>query len=219
MKQLMAVLRSPFVPIHWGKNQAGMIAQQELQGLRRWICIKLWASLRYPALLAVWIMIKCGLHKQIANRLIEPWSWITVIATANRLGWENLFKLRCHPDAEPHFQKIAFMMMDAYVAHTPDIVKEGDWHLPLVDDTDKAKFVNATLAQIATGRCARVSYLTHDGRRSVHEDILLHDRLSVNGHWSPFEHCCEFKEGSRNGGNLGKHVIQYRKTFAMEYGS
>jgi hypothetical protein len=36
-----------------------------------------------------------GVTKQICNRLLEPWMWITVLVTGSTEGWENFFKLRC----------------------------------------------------------------------------------------------------------------------------
>ena len=50
--------------------------------------------------------------------------------------------------------------------------------------------VEEILKKVSVGRCARVSYLTHDGRRDLSEDIALHDRLVVQKplHASPAEH-------------------------------
>jgi hypothetical protein len=44
------------------------------------------------------------------------------------------------------------------------------------------------MAQISAGRCARVSYLTHEGRRDPVADIELCERLLQAGHMSPAEH-------------------------------
>jgi hypothetical protein len=41
---------------------------------------------------------------------------------------------------------------------------------------------------VSAARCARVSYLTHDGRRDPEADILLYKRLLTSGHLAPFEH-------------------------------
>ena len=40
-----------------------------------------------------------NVHKQVANRLLEPFMWHTVIVTATE--WDNFWNLRCHPDAQP----------------------------------------------------------------------------------------------------------------------
>lgn len=217
--QMMEVLTNPFIPFHWGKNQAGMVANEQFWGWRRWVLIKLWALLRYPALFTAWLMVMIGVHKQIANRLIEPWSWITVITTANYAGWMNFFKLRCHTDAEPHFQYMAQLARQAYDCSEWEKKEAGEYHLPLSNEIDRMMLVaTEDLVKICVGRCARVSYLTHDGKRAPEKDIELHDRLTKNGHWSPFEHVCTFEKDSTLGGNLGRHVVQYRKTFPAEFG-
>lgn len=219
MKQLSKVYNKPFIPFHWGKNKKGMQATEELSGFYRWFAIQLWSGLRYPALFVAWLMVKLGVHKQIANRLIEPWSWITVIATANEDGWSNFFKLRCHKDAEPHFQKIAFMARNAMRLYTPSKMKEYEWHLPLIRPIDwiDANWDQNKVVKVCIGRCARVSYETHDGVRDLNKDIILHDDLSKKGHWSPFEHACRFVSEAETGGNLGPHVEQYRKRFEKEF--
>jgi hypothetical protein len=42
--------------------------------------------------------------------------------------------------------------------------------------------------KISCARCARISYLTHDGRRDPLEDLRLYGDLLQPGHMSPFEH-------------------------------
>lgn len=82
-------------------------------------------------------------------------------------------------------------MKAAYDASQPKQLVDGEWHLPLVKQEDIDE-VNETyeLVKIAVGRCARVSYLNHDGVRSLADDVKLHDRLltSKPAHLSPFEH-------------------------------
>lgn len=170
------------------------------------------------------------IHKSIPNRLIEPWMWITVVMTATE--WNNFFRLRCHPDAEIHFQKIAGMIRDALDASTPtprDAHEQcGKWHLPFIrgEDWDWAREATGCepaaamdrLCRVSVARCARVSYLTHEGVRDPEKDLGLFEKLSNGsgfGHWSPMEHvaqaCCE---PLRSGPFVGWK--QYRKEFALE---
>jgi hypothetical protein len=72
------------------------------------------------------------------------------------------------------------------------------------------------LAKLSTARCARVSYLTHDGKRDPREDFALHDRLSENGHWSPFEHAAQCKYEFYDSSSNFACWRQYRKFFAGE---
>ena len=128
-----------------------------------------------------------NVHKQVANRLLEPFMWHTVIVTATE--WDNFLNLRCHPDAQPEIRLIAERMRSAIEASEPDQLGEGEWHLPLVRPEDREQVASIEdLIKISAGRCARVSYLTHSGERDPNADIELHDRLLESGHMSPLEH-------------------------------
>lgn len=128
-----------------------------------------------------------NVHKQVVNRLLEPFMWHTVIVTAT--DWDNFWNLRCHPDAQPEIRRVAELMRTAMEASEPDAVGHGEWHLPLVDAAERVEVEEVeTLIKISAGRCARVSYLTHAGVRDHSADIGLHDRLVSSGHMSPLEH-------------------------------
>ena len=128
-----------------------------------------------------------NVHKQVANRLLEPFMWHTVIVTATE--WENFWNLRCHPDAQPEIKLIATMMRDAVGGSDPVELDQDEWHLPLVRDADRDEVASEQdLIKVSAGRCARVSYLTHSGTRDLQADIGLHDRLVESGHMSPMEH-------------------------------
>lgn len=128
-----------------------------------------------------------NVHKQVANRLLEPFMWHTVIVTATE--WDNFLNLRCHPDAQPEIRLTAEKMRTAIEASEPDQLGEGEWHLPLVRSEDREQVATLEdLIKISAGRCARVSYLTHAGERDPNADIELHDRLLESGHMSPLEH-------------------------------
>jgi hypothetical protein len=128
-----------------------------------------------------------NVHKQVANRLLEPFMWHTVIVSATE--WENFFNLRCHPDAQPEIRRVAGEMREALSISDPRERQGGEWHLPLIgpDDSGEGSSLD-DLIKISAGRCARVSYLTHAGRRDGDADIELHDRLVEDGHMSPMEH-------------------------------
>ena len=145
--------------------------------------------------------------------------WITVIATGNEGAWNNFFALRCHHEAEPHIQAIAYMARDMRNQSTPQKLSDGQWHLPLIGFEGDELLSVEDQVKVSVGRCARVSYLTHDGIRDVQADIDLHDRLLASKHFSPFEHVA--REASWDydykTGNLGAGWTQYRKTLKGEY--
>lgn len=136
------------------------------------------------------------IHKSLVNRLLEPFMWHTVVVTST--AWENFFAQRCSPLAQPEIRVVADMMKEAHDASSPTETDEHDWHLPYIrfEDHREAKQRwyseghEAYLAKISAARCARVSYLTQDGRRDLDADLELYERLVTArpAHWSPLEH-------------------------------
>ena len=55
---------------------------------------------------------------------------------------------------------------------------------------DSLEAQNQIMLKIATARCARLSYMTFEGKIDYKKDIILHDQLLAAKHASPFEHCC-----------------------------
>ena len=177
-------------------------------------------------------------HKSIPNRLIEPWMWITVVMTATE--WNNFFRLRCHPDAEIHFQKIAGMARDAIRESDPLEENAGSWHLPYVtgapDQVELCRAVETSnytiedsrmvnmkleaLVRVSVARCSRVSYEKQGKLSELQEDFDQFERLykgSGFGHWSPMEHPAVALHGGdywRTGPFVGWR--QYRKFFPQE---
>ena len=220
-RMISAIVQNPFVPDHWGKNQKGMQAEEEFDETTAQSLRHEWILARDEVLHRVDSLREFGVHKQIINRLLEPWSWITVIDTANEYAWEHLFNLRCHPNAEPHMQKSAYLVRGAIDASTPNVLRRGQWHLPYLNLELDADLPMQDAIKACVGRCARVSYLTHDGTRDPQKDIELHDRLEQAQHWSPFEHVAFYDQEHallhRKCGNLGVPWNQYRKTRRSEF--
>lgn len=212
-RTLATVLGDPFIPIYWGKNQKGMQANEELTEYAQDQAQRAWLRARDAAVQAARELMDLGVHKQIANRVLEPFMWHTVIVSATT--YKNFFALRCHPDAQPEIQRAAYMMREAMDKSAPSLVDYGEWHLPYIDDEDRKNFALPELKKISTGRCARVSTLTHDGNRDPQKDISLGTDLATKGHWSPFEHPATPLEG-QFGNFLG--WFQYRKEFPTESG-
>lgn len=201
VKRAISMIRNdPAMPVHWGQNQPGMQAEQELSGFKK-------AVMRFLWLMGMWIMTtialladRLGVHKQIVNRLCEPWAHITVVITATE--WANFFALRRHPDAQPEIHALADAIYEAISASTPANLHAGEWHLPYVNedgDIDLARYGGnkigvdtlEVLKMMSAARCARVSYLTHDGLLpTVEQDIALYKRLAGSApiHASPLEH-------------------------------
>jgi hypothetical protein len=225
---LKQVLWDPATPINWGANQAGMQAAGELTGWRRWLSRHIFLMARFPALVLVWILSKVGLHKQVANRLLEPWVWHTVVFTST--DFRNFFKLRLHPAAQPEFQEFARCCKVAVDASIPVKKEWGEWHLPymLPEDIVAAVMhdlnregvpdVFPSMALVSAARCAAVSYVRQGEKRDVVKDVTLANRLSSSGHWSPFEHVACADEVSGYNSNFDPTWTQMRKFCPGEAG-
>jgi thymidylate synthase ThyX len=185
-KRIAQVEADPFVPAAFGKNQKGMQAEAVLAHEDSVLADRTWREAMQDSVMHASALARLGVHKQLANRLLEPFSWHTVICTAT--DWENFFNLRCHPNAQPEIRTVAEMMRELYLRCTPMHI--SNWHLPLVNGDDIEQYLGQwdVLAKLSAARCARVSYLTHDGKRDPQADLDLYEKLTTNGHMSPLEH-------------------------------
>ncbi len=127
-----------------------------------------------------------GVHKQHVNDLLKPFLRIPILITATE--WENFFHLRTDKPCRPEFRVWAIAIKQAMEQSTPKVLKPGDWHIPFGDQMPPGLSLSEQL-QVATARCARLSYATHDGKRDVQEDMRLYNQLLQDGHMGPFEHC------------------------------
>lgn len=195
-RMIANVIEDNVYPLHWGRKQKGMVADLEIDEADQLEAIAIWDEAREAAIGYVRRLLEIDVHKQVANRLLEPFMAITGIVTAT--DYQNFFNQRCHPDSQPEIRALADAMKTAYDASKPDLLQAGEWHLPFIELEERQEWKNglidiATLIKVLTGRCARVSYLNHDGKRDIMADIKLHDRLlsSTPPHLSPFEHVAQ----------------------------
>ena len=213
-KMIERILQESAEPISWGKNQRGMQANEELDSKTKLEAQTWWLAARDKAVDCAKNLLELGVHKQIANRLLEPFAHMTTIITAT--DWSNFFNLRAHKDAMPEFQELAFQMLALYRDSKPVEKKVGEWHIPFGDKYVTEGLSTEQLLKIATARCARVSYLTFDDEIDHEKDYVLHDQLADSGHWSAFEHCAMAQSYPyyRVGNFVG--WFQYRKQFLNE---
>lgn len=203
---IQRIIDDPAMPVHWGKNQPGMQANEELDPVAIAGCKNQWLQARDQAIFAAESLIATGLHKQIANRILEPWMHIEVVCTGT--DFSNFYALRNHPMAQPEMQALAKAMLAAHEESVPVLKQAGEWHLPFIKDDElrtdlnpaELKLYNWHLAQISAARCARVSYLKHDGSTATQEeDLELYARLMAGTpkHASPAEHQAQVPLSSR----------------------
>ena|SRR3990167_963564 len=208
--QLQTIKGNTAHPIHWGANQAGMQAREEcnnlvnisFEGENLVSREQAWMEARNHAILFADRFNDAKYHKQIVNRLTEPFSHIKVVCTATE--YDNFFWLRCHPDAQPEIQELANQMFALRKESVPDVLEEGEWHLPYIDDSvreeakkyllgtcgssDGTVSLNDLLLRISASCCAQVSYRKTD--TSVTKALRIYNLLvtTIPVHASPFEH-------------------------------
>jgi len=188
-KQIQRVIADPFIPRYFGKNQKGMQAGTELEEEDRVRAMNAWMNLIDSAVKHAQIFKDIGLHKQLANRVLEVVNWHTIVCTATE--YENYWGLRDNGQAAPEIRDSAHEGQELYRKSEPVLVKEGEWHLPYVTgfDVGTEAWTQDQLIAMSSGRCAAVSYLNQDNQLDPNGDIKrTWERLIPGGHMSPTEH-------------------------------
>ena len=207
-KMVEIVRKNPFIPIRWMKDHKGMQGSEYITNevqiqLNKTAWIRAMEdNISRASYLNAAEYAGGNVTKQICNRLLEPFMWHTCLVTATE--WENFFALRADPAAEIHMQEIARLMLETMNSSVPRRLEAGDWHMPFGDDINDELLWNTmedhgilltpgeVKLRIATARCARTSYFTLGDDPVKHNyaaDVMLHNTLAGNCHWSPFEHC------------------------------
>jgi thymidylate synthase ThyX len=184
------ISRNPAMPVYWGKNQAGMTAKEEIDTKED--AIWQWQHMKDLALVASEKFFGLGVHKQIANRVTEPFQIMKTIISGTE--WNNFFWLRDHEDAQPEFQRLAKEISDARMHSLPNKLTPGQWHLPYIELTDNKYYsegIEVSLEDakiISVSCCAQVSYRKQN--TSIDKAKEIYDRLikSTPCHASPLEH-------------------------------
>ena len=227
-KQVDMMLADPAIPLEFRANQKGMQAGEAVADQDK--CKKIWLEAMQYAVQQAYALADKGVHKQYVNRILEPYTHITVVLTATE--YSNFFALRHHHMAQPEIAELARQMYEAYKDSTPALLTPGQWHLPFITQEDikaHTKFgivAWTSLLIISVARCARVSYNNHDGTSSSFEqDFQLYQRLvgAQPIHASPTEHQAQALEQHVNpllsisywSGNF-RGWLQYRKTLSNE---
>lgn len=122
------IIENGAVPLYWGKTKSGMQAGEEIEGFDLDVIKDLWEGAKSNAISSADVISQVGLHKQITNRLLEPFQMMKTVITGT--DWDNFFNLRIHPDAQPEFCMLAYKMYQAMQESTPKLLRSGEWHLP-----------------------------------------------------------------------------------------
>lgn len=190
----------PATPVYWGKNQPGMQASTELTGTDITDAQFIWRRAMDDALHWAWALAdRVGLHKQVANRITEP--WMTMKTVISGTEWNNFWWLRAHRDAQPEIHQLALVMQEAYNASVPQLLYPGEWHVPYVTTyrsiinnellyaDNKGDDITAEEARVISASCcAQVSYRKNDDSFEKAQKIFDQLIKSQPCHASPVEH-------------------------------
>jgi thymidylate synthase ThyX len=242
-KMIAQVLNDPAMPIHWGKNQRGMVAEVECntpvyihsvggQNEGEYAREEAWKVAASLMATVASSFEHSGYSKEVINRLLEPWMKTKAVLTGTRKTFEAFFKLRCHPDAQAEIRVLAERMKEAMLQSIPNELKYGEYHLPYVNHSDfppsefgLKKDLIAAKIKVSCSCAAQVSYRRLDD--SVEKALKVYDMLNlpINGvypddppHYSPTEHVVKIENvDTELSGNFHSNIFwQYRK--ALEYG-
>ena len=198
-KMIQSIRDMPVMPSYWGKNKPGMVAKEEIDGWRLWVAKFLWKRAEGMAIRTALFFDMIGLHKQIANRILEPFTHMKIVLSATE--FDNFFKLRIDSAAQPEILYLAQAMERAMSDNTPMLLGRWEWHLPYIIVTRNNEgtveythpstgedMTKADAKMISASLCAQVSYRNSDD--SLEKAGVMYDRLinSMPRHSSPFEH-------------------------------
>jgi hypothetical protein len=217
-------------PVRFGANQAGMQDKGEdyngpvvhweySDGEMRPVSMlpeEAWDRAKEDAVANAQGFFDSGYHKQVYNRLLEPWQMMKTVISGTET--DNFFWLRNHKAADPTLHELARVMKEAQDNCEPTLLHAGEWHLPYVNvvfftapgdskrtqsfyieehfdfvgpNNDKI-YPHLTLEEaikVSCARCAAVSY-RNEGY-GLAKSIEVYDRLvgDERKHASAFEHC------------------------------
>lgn len=190
------IKQNPASPVYWGANQAGMQAGLELENEQLISAKQHWQDACDAAVYFSRSLMLDGVHKQIANRVTEPFQTMKTVVTATE--WANWYQLRNHEAAQPEIRELAKQMYDAHQASIPDALRTGEWHVPYVNrqfsitgvrySTGDEKLTPAQAQRVSASCCAQVSYRRLDDSLAKAESIFSKLIESEPAHLSPVEH-------------------------------
>lgn len=200
------VVNNPARPVRFGANQPGMQDKGDdhtaLLGAG-YTAEEWWGLAALSASKFAQEFCDAGYHKQIGNRLLEPFQRMKTVLTATE--FKNFWWLRVDKDADPTIYALACAMHDAFSESTPELLRAGQWHTPYVYHSTKVDgsfhgyyvidengspvdLTQEEALAISASCCAQVSYRrlinTKDKALDIYSKLLSGNKV----HASPFEH-------------------------------
>lgn len=238
---------SDVAPVEWGKNCSGMSNKEIISEQSILASIQNeWEIARHNAIESARRLNNLNVHKQIVNRILEPFLPHTVIATMDRQALEHFLMLRTSIEAQPEIRALALEMQRLYHSTRPGMLYDFQIYSPFgiyeweclnmteVPDDQTGQYENKLMYSPViyrdVSKCARISYLKHEETASEEKDENLFWKLFKAKHLSPFEHLAlydpqrrfsrffgYFGEEDLYKSNFPKTFIQLRKLIEMNF--
>lgn len=115
-----SVLENPFIPIAWQREHKGMQGNEYFESGIPDI-EDTWLRARDNAIEEATVLHNRFVTKQLANRLLEPFMWHTVLISATE--WENFFNLRCpqYGDTDRNNKEVYFKSKKDALKHLKEL--------------------------------------------------------------------------------------------------
>lgn len=222
-KMIELIQNRPAMPVHWGKNQPGMQANEEHDESVNidlsWLMNAVDSESNEPVNFSYSLSKKeawkeamqfavsvakgfsdAGYHKQIVNRILEPFQFMRTVVTATE--FDNWYWLRDHSDAQPEIKLLAEMMLTLHNQSSPRALHHTEWHTPFYGqgywschytddngvDYDRYGITLEDALKISASCAAQASFRKAD--ESIEKAISIYQKLVEMRpvHASPFEH-------------------------------
>lgn len=224
IKKMVELIRTNMaMPVRFGSNQPGMQdkgTEHDGQVWYDWLEVdgefkelycsgrEAWAKAAENACSWAERFDNAGYHKQIANRLIEPFQMMKTVMTTTEM--ENFLWLRVDADADPTIEVLANLMKEALENSKPEWLQPGTWHTPYVDhvygfgpegdahifegycvldeNNCPVMLTEEEALRISASCCGQVSYRRLNSTKDKALDIYTRLVAGKKVHASPFEH-------------------------------
>ena len=172
-----------FFPQKWRLHRSGMQPiETEISAGFHIECNEIWEEGMKSAIKTARSLLEKGIAKELANRVLVPYQYITLIISGSSNGYKNFFSLRTDTNAQYEIRMLSLEMKRQYDEES--VPKERSFHLPFIDSEN----YSLNDIKVSVARCARLSYVTVDGSEpSIEKDKMLYERLLKDRHLSPFE--------------------------------
>ncbi len=205
-RQLELSAEHAYIPDAFSKNKSGMAATEELDDVTYGHARALVESHLNFTRNIVEKLAALGVHKQHANRYLEPYLMTRCMMTGAYEAFDHLIQQRkhanLHGEVQPEMYELACKMDEAISASESQIRK---FHVPYFDG-EKPSYEDALYA---IARAARDSYMRED----VSSEFMSRlESLWNEGHLGPFEHVAYFE-------TVGCYVGPYIIPGVVEAGS